>query len=165
MSDFRRFAHAFAVALALGVLSAPSGAHAQDCPLLPGAEALASQMLADVNAQRRRAGLHPLLPHATLDRAAAIVACDNARQNRMSHTTADGSTIGSRLRSLGYRFSAANENISMRRSGPRAAVESWMASPAHRTNILAPQMRNFGGAMVQSGSGQIYWVMVSAAPR
>jgi uncharacterized protein YkwD len=153
------------LALCLGFVMSPAPARAQNCAMAADAPAQVAQMLAEVNVQRARAGLSRLSPNPTLDRAAAIVACDNARQNRMSHTTADGSTLGSRLRSVGYRFRAANENITARRGGPGAAVEAWMNSGVHRSNILAGEMRQFGGATVRSASGQVYWVMVSALPR
>lgn len=157
------FVPVFALALALMVPF--SSALAQSCTVAREAPAQIAQMLVEVNAQRTRAGLSRLSPNPMLDRAAAVVACDNARRNQMSHTTADGSTLGSRLRSLGYRFRAANENITARSGGPGAAVQAWMNSGVHRSNILAGEMRHFGGATVRSPSGQVYWVMVSALPR
>jgi uncharacterized protein YkwD len=151
--------------LALTMVWPLGAAQAQSCAMSRDATADVARMLVEVNAQRSRAGLARLSHDATLDQAALMVACDNARRNRLSHTTDNGSTLGSRLRGLGYRFGAANENLTARGGGPGAAVQAWMSSPPHRTNILAREMREFGGASVRSASGQTYWVMVSAARR
>jgi uncharacterized protein YkwD len=159
------FVLAWGLALALTIALPWGAAQAQTCAMSREATADVGRMLVAVNAQRTRAGLTQLSPDATLDQAALMVACDNARRNRLSHTTANGSTLGSRLRGLGYRFRAANENITARGGGPEAAVQAWMGSGPHQANILDRQMRRFGGASVRSASGQTYWVMVSAAPR
>lgn len=138
---------------------------AQACAVPANADGLRAELLALVNAERARAGLARLNPSSRLDQAAQHVSCDNARHGRLSHTTADGSDLGGRLRAIGYRFRMANENIAWNRSGPRAAVQSWMGSGGHRENLLARQSRDFGGAVAQAPSGQLFWTMVTAAAR
>lgn len=150
--------------MVLALLFPAASAWAQACNAPPGAQALRAQLLDEVNGRRTRAGLSRLSQDPRLEEAAALVACDNARRNRMSHTTADGSDLTRRMRAVGYRFRGVNENITTRPTAA-AAVQSWMGSTQHRNNMLAGQMRHFGAGVARSASGQIYWVMVSARPR
>jgi len=154
-------AAAAALALALGALPAL----AQSCAQPANAAQLRAQLLTQVNQQRARQGLAALTENARLQQAAQLVSCDNAHRNQMSHTTADGSTLGTRLRSVGYRFRSANENITMGPTSASGAVSGWMASGVHRANILAASSRHFGGAIAQASGGRWYWTMVTAQPR
>lgn len=151
--------------LILSAMMISAALAAQACAVPANADALRAEMLALVNAERARAGLARLSPAPRLDQAAQHVSCDNARRGRLSHTTADGSDLGGRLRTVGYRFRMGNENIAWNRSGPRAAVQSWMGSSGHRANLLDRQSREFGGAVAQAPSGQLFWTMVTAAAR
>jgi uncharacterized protein YkwD len=151
--------------LAAALSLTPDMGRAHACPQPPEAAVQVARMLDEVTARRRQARLPPLAADPRLDQAAALVACDNARQNRLSHSTADGSTLGSRLRDLGYGFRAANENLTTGHRDAGGAVQGWMASPPHRANILSGEMRQFGGAMVRGASGRVHWAMVSARPR
>jgi uncharacterized protein YkwD len=135
------------------------------CSEVSNAASLRAQLLAEVNAQRTRAGLAALTRDARLEQAAWVVACDNARRNRLNHTTADGSSMASRVRAAGYRWRALNENIAMQRGNPGQVVAMWMRSPPHRRNIEARGTRHFGAAVARSASGQLFWAMVSAQPR
>lgn len=143
----------------------PLPAAAQSCAQPSNASALRAQLLTQVNQQRARQGLAALTEDTRLQQAAQLVSCDNARRNRMDHTTGDGSTLGTRLRAVGYRFRSANENITQGPTSAAGAVSGWMASGVHRQNILAGASRHFGGAMAQSSGGRWYWTMVTAAPR
>jgi len=151
--------------LGLTLALMPGLARAQACPQPPNAERLRAELMSLVNAQRVQAGL-PRLAHAPrLDQAAQRIACDNAARDRLSHTGNDGSDLRARLRAAGYRFRSANENLTQRRGGPAAAVQSWMASPVHRANLLDRRSRDYGGAVARAASGQLYWAMVTAVPR
>lgn len=135
------------------------------CSEVANAGTLRAQLLAEVNAQRARAGLAALARDQRLEQAAWVVACDNARRNRLDHTTADGSSMASRVRAAGYRWRLLNENIAMQRGTPAQVVAMWMRSPGHRRNIEARGTRHFGAAVARSASGQLFWAMVSAQPR
>ncbi len=120
---------------------------------------------AAVNVQRQAAGLPALAPSAALNAAAQGHACDLAGRDRLSHTGADGSSFGTRIRREGYRFRAANENLGEGGRSSEAAVASWMGSPPHRRNVLARPMRQIGVGMALAADGSAYWVMVTAQPR
>jgi uncharacterized protein YkwD len=124
-----------------------------------------AQLLAEVNAQRTRAGLRRLTVDSRLDRAAWAIACDNATRNRLSHTGGNGSTLASRLQAVGYAWRAANENLALANATPAQTVQLWMNSPGHRANILSTSTVHFGSAVARSRDGRLYWAMVSGAPR
>lgn len=153
------------VALILTLALWGAAVHAQPCAQPPGADALRAQLLAQVNARRAARGLPALRPAPRLQAAARVVACDNARRDRMDHTTADGASLGSRLRRQGYAFAYANENLAYGWNDPAAVVQGWMTSAPHRANILSRRISQFGGAVARSRSGRLYWTMVGARPR
>lgn len=154
-------------ALALGVFLAvsTSAGLAQSCVTPSNASTMLGQLRTQVNAQRSQAGLGALSAHAGLAQAAQSLACDNARRNQISHTGANGSTLGSRLRGVGYSFASANENVTMGHSSAAGAVQAWMGSGPHRANILERGTQHFGGGVATGPGGQLFWVMVSARPR
>ena len=155
-------ARVFCLGLVLLALAAPV---AQACTRLPNAATLTAQLLTEVNTRRSRAALPRLAREARLERAAWAVACENATRNRLSHTTADGGTLTTRVARVGYRWRVLNENLAMANGTPAQVVQMWMNSPGHRANILARGTVHFGAAVARSASGRLYWAMVSAAPR
>lgn len=146
-----------------GVMPILASIGASACVVPANAAALRAEMIAQINAQRSRAGLPSLSVAPQLERAAQELACDNARRNRLSHADAAGRDIRARLRAVGYGFRMANENIATHASAP-AAVQGWMGSRLHRTNILAGRSREIGGGVARSSGGQLFWVMISALP-
>lgn len=49
------------------------------------------------------------------------------------------------------------ENIAMGQSTSTEAVQDWMNSPGHRSNILAPKHSTIGVAAYKAADGRIYW--------
>lgn len=117
-----------------------------------------------VNAERKRAGIPALSRSGALRKAAQNLACDNADQEQWSHTGRNGSDLRARLKSAGYRFRAANENVGRFRSADRAVTE-WMGSRPHRANILSPAIRAIGVGVAVGRDGRAYWVMVGGRAR
>ncbi|SLN75995.1 CAP domain-containing protein [Roseisalinus antarcticus] len=118
--------------------------------------ASASQTLA---ADRRNAGIAPLVRNARLDAAAQAHAEFMARTGRTSHVGAGGSRSADRARAAGYCYRALAENIAWGQSSQEAALSGWIASPGHRRHILNGTLRDFG-----LGNADGYWVMDLGAP-
>ena len=138
---------------------------APGCPVPPDAATQQAAMLDRVNARRRAAGLSPLGSSASLQRAAAIVACDNAQRGRMTHVTRQGVDLRGRLQAEGYGFRRAGEALAHGyRSADRLEVV-WANSSYHRPTLMTPQARDAGIAVVLDSSGSQWWAMVSAQPR
>ncbi|MGY6409411.1 MAG: CAP domain-containing protein [Alkalilacustris sp.] len=156
---------AAAAGLALATLMGVSGPAEAACPRPPGGDALLSRLHASIDAERRRAGLPGLRGTAALNRAAQAHACDNARRARMSHSGSDGSNPGDRIRRVGYRLSAANENLAVGFTDPGAVVSAWMRSPSHRRNVVASNVTELGIGLARGADGRLHWVMKAATPR
>ncbi len=108
-----------------------------------------------INRERRRAGERPLRPNRRLRRAAQAHTESMAFGDYFEHVGASGPGGGTpltRLRAVGYISSArvgyeVGENIAwgtLKLATPRAIVAAWMASPAHRANILDGRYRETG---------------------
>ena len=150
---------ATAMSLALGAAPAVSCTVPGDLP------ALRSAVLSGYNLERTRSGLAALRPSPPLEEAAQAHACDLARRQQVSHRSGLFGTLPRRLRRAGYAYSMANENLAAGQTGPAQAMRGWMASPAHRANVLAPAARDLGVGAALAAGGRLYWVSVAAAPR
>jgi uncharacterized protein YkwD len=111
-----------------------------------------------VNHERGKAGLSPLRIHSQLNAAAQAHSNDMARNDFMSHTGSDGSSMGDRIKRHGYNFRTAGENVAAGQRSPQDVMRSWMNSPGHRQNILNPNFRDIGVGYAQGGGRfGIYW--------
>ena len=134
---------------------------AQACNMPANATALQSEVLSHLNAERRAHGLAPLRISAKLDKAAQGHACDNAARRSISHDSSDGGTLKTRLRKAGYKYRAAAENTGRGFGSGARAVQWWMNSPKHRTNILLDRVRDvgIGIALSDAPDNKLHWVI------
>ena len=149
----------------LATALALSAAPAAGCAVPGDLRALRSAVLSGYNLERARSGLSALRPSLPLEEAAQAHACDLARRQQISHRSGLFGTLPRRLRRAGYAYSMANENLAAGQTGPAQAMRGWMASPAHRANVLAPAARDLGVGVALAAGGRLYWVSVAAAPR
>lgn len=77
----------------------------------------------------------------------------------LSHVSSDGSRLSTRLKSAGYKFRYASENIARGQRTCSWVMNSWMHSPGHRRNILNPRAREMG-VHVGVRDGVIWWTVV-----
>lgn len=95
-----------------------------------------------INQVRAQHGLAPLALDLTLQRAAR----SHARSVRLSGVFAHGN-IGRRLASFGATGPRVGENLAWgvgQRATAQGVVQSWMASPSHRANLLRPGFQRIG---------------------
>lgn len=147
-----------AVAAAVLLSSAPVLA---GCILPSNADALQQEVLTHLNAERKAHGLPAFKLSTKLDKAAQGHACDNARRRSISHDSSDGGTLKTRLRKAGYKFRAAAENTGRGFGTGARAVEWWMNSPKHRSNILLGKVREvgIGIALSDAPDNKLHWVI------
>jgi uncharacterized protein YkwD len=128
---------------------------------------VASQVVSLTNLERSRAGLAPLREDEQLMRAAQIHAEQMASARLMAHDIpgARYPTLQSRLAGVGYTYRSSGENISWNQPTARAALTSWMRSPAHRSNMLSTTFTEMGAGYATDASGQAYYVQVFGLPR
>jgi uncharacterized protein YkwD len=124
-----------------------------------------AELLARINAVRRRAGLSPLAAHPLLDRASQRHADDMLERSYFGHRTPEGLGPSERAREEGYGSGTA-ENLVEGRLSAEEALRSWLDSPPHRRNILDPDCREIGlglglgsGSDPDPGAYRVVWVV------
>ena len=103
-----------------------------------------------VNRERVAAGLHPLMPHAGLRRAARAHGSELFARGYLSHRSQDGRWPDQRVKGLGIRVRRVGENLAYA-SDVREAHAVLMASLPHRKNLLSTQYRLVGIAVLNGG--------------
>jgi uncharacterized protein YkwD len=109
----------------------------------------------------------PVVLDALLTRAALAHSQDMAEQDRMRHEGSDGSVPADRVARTGYPWRGVAENVASGQATPEAAVESWLSSPGHCTNLMNPLYTAMGVAYATNSESEagIYWTQVFAVPR
>lgn len=126
----------------------------------PAAERIGREVLDIVNAARASRGLGPLAWDGRVAQAAQEHSFDMAARDRLSHVGSDGSSVGDRLRRVGLDLSSYGETVAAGRRDPRAAVDAWIASPAHAAILFGDHTIAAAG-MATSASGTNYWTLVA----
>jgi uncharacterized protein YkwD len=130
-------------------------AHTESAPNTSNIGAIRAATLCLINRERLAAGERPLRPNARLRRAAQTHSRSMAFDDYFEHVGGSGPGGGTpltRLRAVGYISSSRvgyefGENLAwgtLSLATPRAIVAAWMASPAHRANILNANYRETG---------------------
>lgn len=127
------------------------------------------EMLARVNAARKRSGLKPLRLNGKLDRSAQRHAEDMLARGYFAHRSPAGTTVRERSKVAGYDWRNIGENIAFGQTSVPEVVETWLDSPGHRRNILNPAFTELGVGLAlgkgQDGKYQVLWVQNFGAPR
>jgi uncharacterized protein YkwD len=127
-------------------------------------------LIAGINHERAKRGLHTLRVRVSLMRAARSHSRDMARQRYLGHCSSSGESFANRLVRLGYsrcgcRVWRAGENVARGWAGsvkgtPQWAVSAWMRSSVHRRVILTASFRDIGvGIYRASGSHYRYFTL------
>ncbi len=127
-----------------------------------------AEMLARVNAQRKKAGAAPLSANARLDLAAQRHAEDMLARNFFAHASPEGKTVRDRVQTADYGWRAVGENIAEGQFSVDEVMETWMNSPGHRKNILDPNFKELGVGLALGPSGgrhRIVWAQAFGAGR
>jgi hypothetical protein len=119
--------------------------------LLPlSAAAMSSSALITLtNQQRVAAGLQSLNVNSELTASATAKAQDMLARNYWAHFAPDGTSPWHFISGSGYSYTHAGENLAMDFATDDAVMTGWMNSPTHRANVLDPDYRDIGIAVVQ----------------
>lgn len=112
---------------------------------------LASQVIAEVTAERAKYGLSALREDPELTRAACVRANEIVRS--FSHTRPNGESWSS------VSTAARGENIAKGHSTVARVMAAWMSSEEHRANILRESFGSIGVCAIDVG-GVRYWVQL-----
>ena len=101
----------------------------------------------------------PLTVNANLTVSARAHSADMAARDYLSHTGRDGSLPWDRMRSAGYSYRAAGENIAAGQPSPASVMTAWLGSSGHCANIMSPTFTEIGVGHSQQGGTQYshYW--------
>lgn len=114
-------------------------------------EADEATVLTLINHERLAAGVVPLMPHATIRSAARAHGREMFASGYLTHLSRDGRTPRDRVLELGVRVRVIGENLAYA-ADVRAAHSALMASEPHRRNILLPEYRLIGVAVLDGGA-------------
>ncbi len=107
-----------------------------------------TQILTLINNARASNNLAPLTLDAKLSAAAQAHSNDMACNDFIDHVGSDGSTWFTRIKTQGYSYSYASENIYVGNPAfggdAQGAFTWWMNSQVHRDNILSPKITQIG---------------------
>ena len=109
------------------------------------------ELLVLINQKRQDAGLPPLTMNDTLATAATRKAQDMFSKDYWAHIAPDGTTPWYFIRSSGYEYIYAGENLARGFYSTGEVINAWMASPSHRENLLSPNYKDVGFA-IQEGT-------------
>jgi len=112
---------------------------------------LATTVLNLLNQTRVAAGLAPLMPHDTLQRIARAYGQELFARGTLSHVSPDGKTPRDRVVGAGIRVRVVGENLAYADDVAEAQT-ALMASAPHRSNMLYPEYRLVGIAVLDGGS-------------
>jgi len=100
------------------------------------------------NTSRTQAGLATLSTNSQLEQAAAMKAADMFTNQYFAHTSPQGKTPWDFISAAGYNYVYAGENLAIGYTNSSELHNAWMNSPSHRENIMNPNFRDIGIAVV-----------------
>jgi uncharacterized protein YkwD len=118
------------------------------------------------NTYRKAQGMPELQADQRLITIARLRSQDMAKRNYFAHTTPDGSDVFAILRTRRIPFVAAGENLARNnyemKKAPDVAMNGWIKSPGHRTNLLHPAFGRIGIGLAVAKDGKKYITQVFA---
>lgn len=100
------------------------------------------------NQKRAEQGLTPLAINSKLSEAAQRKAGDMFAFNYWAHSSPSGRTPWQFFQEVGYKYLYAGENLARDFMNSESVVDAWMNSPTHRDNVLNPNYKEIGLAVV-----------------
>ncbi len=124
---------------------------------------LEADLLDRVNRVRGERHLIPLTRRSDLDRVALAHSVDMARRGYFSHQSPDGASPIDRLKRHGVtdmRLAAENLGKTTESDPGAQIVRSWLRSPDHRDNLLAPALNFTGIGVARGADGSLIYTQV-----
>lgn len=114
-----------------------------------GSQITVPQVLTKINEQRTQQQLPSLTLDDQLSQAAAAKAQDMFAHQYWAHTSPSGQEPWDFIKSSGYHYSVAGENLAKNFTQTDTMVEAWMNSPTHKANIVSPNYTQTGIAVIE----------------
>ncbi|MEK9207672.1 MAG: CAP domain-containing protein [Patescibacteria group bacterium] len=117
------------------------------------AEVSLKQLFDLTNEKRQENKLEPLVVNEELTKAAERKAGDMVSKDYWAHNAPDGTTPWVIIKEEGYDYVYAGENLARGFNSAQDVVSAWMASPDHRSNLLSPNFKDVGFAVINGKLG------------
>ena len=111
------------------------------------ADISSDQLLFLTNQERENFGVGDLIVNDKLSQAALAKAQDMFEYNYCAHNSPTGKTPWTFIKSAGYKYVYAGENLARGFNSAEDVIKAWMASPDHRANMLSSNYRDVGFAV------------------
>lgn len=105
------------------------------------------------NSTRKSFGISELQENVILTQAAQAKANDMAEKGYFSHTSPDGRLPWDFMKTAGYEYIMAGENLAVNFSESEAVNTAWMNSPTHKANLLNKNYEQIGIGIAQGSYG------------
>ncbi len=126
----------------------------------------ASAIVGATNDARERSNIQPLVSDPVLTEVAQRRADAMAKSGYFAHETEEGESPWALIRSGGYVFARAAENLAVNYATPEKVVEGWMNSPGHRANVLDARLNEVGIGLAKGEyKGKEAWYVVQLLAR
>lgn len=103
-----------------------------------------STVISLANTAREEGGLSKLTANGLLTNAAQAKANDMLAKQYFSHNTPTGETPWTFIKSAGYSYITAGENLAIDFTEAESVQSAWMNSPGHRANIMNKSFQEIG---------------------
>ena len=100
------------------------------------------------NKEREKKGLPPVIENEALNKAAAAKAANMFSENYWAHFAPSGKTPWDFILASGYHFTYAGENLAKNFYNANDVIVAWMNSQTHSENLLNPNYKDIGIAVV-----------------
>ena len=136
------------VVIAMAFLISPTVYRYRQVALLAGSKGYsAGEIIALANLDRKNAGLSELKINSTLNKAAEQKVQDMLNNNYFAHVSPENKTPWDFIKSAGYKYLAAGENLAVDFVTAEDVNKGLMNSPTHRANILNKLYSEIGVAV------------------
>lgn len=99
------------------------------------------------NIERQKLSLGAVSENTALDSAAEAKAQNMFAENYWAHFSPSGKDPWGFMKTAGYRFSFAGENLAKNFSDNQSVVTAWMNSPSHKENMVNTRYKDIGVAV------------------
>jgi hypothetical protein len=111
------------------------------------ADISSDQLLSLTNKERQTVGVGNLVISDKLSQAALEKANDMFQYDYWAHNSPEGKTPWVFIKSAGYNYVYAGENLARGFTNSEDVIKAWMASPDHRANMLSANYQDVGFAV------------------
>ncbi len=105
-------------------------------------------IIALTNQERTSRGLGTLKESTALDQAATLKGQDMFAKDYWAHFAPDGTSPWYFFKQVSYNYTYAGENLARDFSTSSGVIAGWMASQGHRDNMLNPNFKDIGIAVL-----------------